>query len=57
MVSLEVHNIMHQNLSYNAFIPYINVIFKRKSLRAVSTEVSTAKLDQHSPRRLQQTNP
>jgi hypothetical protein len=33
-----------KNLSYNAFIPYINVIFKRKSLRAVSTEALTAKL-------------
>lgn len=33
-----------ENLSYNAFSPYINILFKRKSLRAVSSESLSAKL-------------
>ena len=32
------------NLSYNSFIPYVNLIFKRKSLRDVSSESISAKL-------------
>jgi hypothetical protein len=33
-----------EGLSYNAFIPYVNLIFKRKSLRGLSRESITAKL-------------
>jgi hypothetical protein len=31
-------------LSYNAFIPYVSLIFKRKSLRGLSTEAISAKV-------------
>ena len=33
-----------EGLSYNAFIPYVNLIFKRKSLRGLSRESITAKM-------------
>jgi hypothetical protein len=33
-----------EDLSYNSFIPYVNLVFKRKSLRDVSTESISAKL-------------